>query len=580
MSLLQSSFMNIDNDGECASNTPIGAKIYKIERQIGEGKLRLLDNDGNPLVPTGIVESDSEVELVFDENASLRIPTSGKDENDKGYATYLASAPLLEQWDMCNAVVLNWILSSLSQDVYLGHVFSDNAGKVFGKNYKRHMIELMGHLEFDILTKLPNCTCDARTKLVDHVNYHLGWIIDSGANQHMTNSTKDMIDLVDVSDLKLTVGHLNETPTKITHVGNLKLNNDVILFNVLVVTEYTDLREGRVLGTGSEINGLYLFNMEYNKSATLVSPSVVDDTVEKEKLSPVVTTTEPYLPLPTQVTTSAGNALDKSSYANVTGMVRSMFNSSTGLFSFKFSFMDGLDAMLENGPWLIRDNPLIMRKWHPNENLLKEDVSTIPYWFKLYGVLVTAFREDGLSAIATKLAIIEIRADLELKDNIVAAMPKITKEGYYTCNIRVEYEWKPPRCACCKGFQLVSKNSTANTFGKKKNNSESTKDVSKSNPFEVLATVDNDVELGKLRFVDDDENTLVPTDIVDSDSEVEVVFDKNANLRLSKNGKDGSDKGYGTNSLLEQWRDSYLDNDDYDPYDDDIYKNHDISEHL
>ncbi|GJY30312.1 hypothetical protein Tco_0413807, partial [Tanacetum coccineum] len=30
-------------------------------------KLRLLDNDGNPLVPTGIVESDSEVEVVFDE---------------------------------------------------------------------------------------------------------------------------------------------------------------------------------------------------------------------------------------------------------------------------------------------------------------------------------------------------------------------------------------------------------------------------------------------------------------------------------------------------------------------------------
>ncbi|GJX64348.1 hypothetical protein Tco_0298691 [Tanacetum coccineum] len=60
-----SSFMYIDNDEECASNTPIGVKIDQIERQIGEGKLRLLDNDGNPLVPTGIIESDSEVELVF-----------------------------------------------------------------------------------------------------------------------------------------------------------------------------------------------------------------------------------------------------------------------------------------------------------------------------------------------------------------------------------------------------------------------------------------------------------------------------------------------------------------------------------
>ncbi|GJY25017.1 hypothetical protein Tco_0399743 [Tanacetum coccineum] len=58
-----SSFMNIDNDEEYASNTPIGAKINKIEQKIGEGKLRLLDNDRNSLVPTGIMESDSEVEL-------------------------------------------------------------------------------------------------------------------------------------------------------------------------------------------------------------------------------------------------------------------------------------------------------------------------------------------------------------------------------------------------------------------------------------------------------------------------------------------------------------------------------------
>nr|GFA03639.1 hypothetical protein [Tanacetum cinerariifolium] len=71
----ESSFMNIVNDEEFASNTPIGEK------------LRLLDNDGNPLVPTGIVKSDSEVKVVFDETANLRISTSGKDESDKGYGT-------------------------------------------------------------------------------------------------------------------------------------------------------------------------------------------------------------------------------------------------------------------------------------------------------------------------------------------------------------------------------------------------------------------------------------------------------------------------------------------------------------
>nr|GFC31086.1 hypothetical protein [Tanacetum cinerariifolium] len=47
---------------------------------------------------------------------------------------------------------------------------------------------------------------------------------------------------------------------------------------------------------------------------------------------------------------------------------------------------------------------------------------------------------------------IELRADVELKHNIVVAMPKIIVEGHYICNVRVEYEWKPPRCAFCKVF--------------------------------------------------------------------------------------------------------------------------------
>ncbi|GJX99159.1 putative reverse transcriptase domain-containing protein [Tanacetum coccineum] len=85
------------------------------------------------------------------------------------------------------------------------------------------------------------------------------------------------------------------------------------------------------------------------------------------------------------------------------GLVKSMLNSSTGIFSFQFSSMDGLDAMLENGPWFIRNNPLILKKWNPDVNLLTEDVHNVPVCGKLHGVLVTAFNEDGLSVIATKL---------------------------------------------------------------------------------------------------------------------------------------------------------------------------------
>nr|GEZ48183.1 ribonuclease H-like domain-containing protein [Tanacetum cinerariifolium] len=103
-----------------------------------------------------------------------------------------------------------------------------------------------------------------------------------------------MFDLTDVFELNLTVGHLNGTLAKITHVGNLRLNDNVVLFDVLVIPEYTvsllfmnnlikdikinvcfdetkcyiqDLKKEKVPGTGRESDGLYLFDTDCAKSA-------------------------------------------------------------------------------------------------------------------------------------------------------------------------------------------------------------------------------------------------------------------------------------------------------------------------
>ncbi|GKE62202.1 putative RNA-directed DNA polymerase [Tanacetum coccineum] len=155
----------------------------------------------------------------------------------------------------------------------------------------------------------------------------------------------------------------------------------------------------------------------------------------------------------------------------------------------EFSYVDGLDPMLENGSWFIRNNPLILKKWDPNVNLLIEDVVNAPVWVKLHGVPVTAFSEDGLSVIATKLdmssyarSMIELRADVELKDTIVLAMPKIIGKGFYTCTIQGEYEWKPSRCACCKVFGHIQdeclKNLGSNVAKKSKIPSQAPRGVS------------------------------------------------------------------------------------------------------
>ncbi|GJW90688.1 reverse transcriptase domain-containing protein [Tanacetum coccineum] len=114
---------------------------------------------------------------------------------------------------------------------------------------------------------------------------------------------------------------------------------------------------------------------------------------------------------------------------------------------------DGIDAMLENGPWLILNISFILNKWNQDVNLLKEVVGNVPIWVKFHGVPMTAFSEGRLSVIATKLgtplmldfyisdmcmrswgrssyarAMIELRADAKLKDTIMVAMPKLVDE--------------------------------------------------------------------------------------------------------------------------------------------------------
>ncbi|GKE82531.1 hypothetical protein Tco_1552531, partial [Tanacetum coccineum] len=138
--------------------------------------------------------------------------------------------------------------------------------------------------------------------------------------------------------------------------------------------------------------------------------------------------------------------------------------------------------------------------------------------------------EDDLSVIATKLGtplmldsytsdmciqswgrssyarvLIELRADVELKDYIVVAMPKITRVGHYTCNVRIKYEWKPPRSSLgwsgngfqtSKKYRHVPKKPNARSSGNKKKGVEPTIEVRNSNQFDVFNSVDNDVEFG------------------------------------------------------------------------------------
>ncbi|KAF5809887.1 hypothetical protein HanXRQr2_Chr04g0162741 [Helianthus annuus] len=158
------------------------------------------------------------------------------------------------------------------------------------------------------------------------------------------------------------------------------------------------------------------------------------------------------------------------------GLQKTLMNSN-GFFFFKFEDRKGMDAVLEGGPWMIRNKPMFLNLWSPINTLKKEEVKKVAVWVKLHDVPLVAYSDDGLSMLASKIgspvrldsytidmcndawgrssyarALIEISADQDLKETLTMAIPELDGNKYVTETIRVEYEWEPPRCAHCCVF--------------------------------------------------------------------------------------------------------------------------------
>nr|GEV42900.1 DNA helicase [Tanacetum cinerariifolium] len=314
----------------------------------------------------------------------------------------------------------------------------------------------------------------------------------------------------------------------------------------------------------------------------VASPAVTVKLVVKEKLSTSIDIgLGSYLPLPTQETTSASNAPGKSLYVNVTGKPSGKKVDFRALFTPRGNGIDvvvpveSIRAISERFVNIAYGFFLGKRvAYHIVANYVRntwEDVGIVPVWVKLYGVPVTTFSEDGLSVIATKLGT-PLMLDFYTSD---MCMQSRGREGYYTCDIRVEYEWKPPRCACCKIFGHVQEECPKNIA----------KEVSKSNPFEVLTSVENDVELGTSEgtlnlasqatnssgssFWNVDDNSLSITPIVKKIDKIEkLIIEEKVTLV--------DDEGKPLKRLLlreSMWTVSCENADyGYDTYDDDMYE--------
>ncbi|GJV69243.1 hypothetical protein Tco_1484752 [Tanacetum coccineum] len=98
-----------------------------------------------------------------------------------------------------------------------------------------------------------------------------GKIVDSGANHHKTYTDKELDNVIDISHLKIKLGHPNRTEAYISKIRNLRLSNGLTLYDVMVILKYCVtlisvhklIKENKVI-VAFDKNKCYFLNQDLN----------------------------------------------------------------------------------------------------------------------------------------------------------------------------------------------------------------------------------------------------------------------------------------------------------------------------
>ncbi|GJZ73589.1 zinc knuckle CX2CX4HX4C containing protein [Tanacetum coccineum] len=225
------------------------------------------------------------------------------------------------------------------------------------------------------------------------------------------------------------------------------------------------------------------------------------------------------------------------------GLTRLMMNSK-GFFFFKFDSTKGQEDVLKSGPWMIRNSPIILKKWTMNTRPYKEELTLISVGRRFMVCRFKYFQRMALVSLRLKL-----KADEALKDNITIGIPIPKGVGFTKETVRVEYEWKPPRCEQCFNIvkttwrpikQKVRFDSKSHGNSQKANNGNIVHSISKEKPSKAANVPSSSYTCGStknggLQYHSSASNihTSNPYDALDdmeSDEEVEVIYDETTNL--------------------------------------------------
>ncbi|GKC02083.1 zinc knuckle CX2CX4HX4C containing protein, partial [Tanacetum coccineum] len=204
-------------------------------------------------------------------------------------------------------------------------------------------------------------------------------------------------------------------------------------------------------------------NMEIKDENTLIIAISDEWILIKSRVKEKIETLKP--------TNSSNLTQDKKEYRN-----QRIVNQ--GLYYFNFKSQEGMNSVIENGPWMVENKPLFVRKWEPGLCMSKLDTSKVPLWVKIYDIPLEAWNVDGISRIASRIGVpiimdkittsicekpfgralyakvlVEVDAAKGLIDTVEIWYKSLGK----SMMLNVDYVWRPLVCEHCKTFGHLSR---------------------------------------------------------------------------------------------------------------------------
>ncbi|GKA81933.1 RNA-directed DNA polymerase, eukaryota, reverse transcriptase zinc-binding domain protein, partial [Tanacetum coccineum] len=206
--------------------------------------------------------------------------------------------------------------------------------------------------------------------------------------------------------------------------------------------------------------------------------------------------------------------------------IEDITKTNSGVFYFKFKSEDGMKKVLESGPWMVQNVPLVLNVWEPGIWLDKTEPSVIPIWVCVYNIPMELCNGNGIGKIMSGVGkpllmdnmtkerclkksgkldfarvLVEVSADDDLPSSLEISYPPIGNRPAKVDVLDVKYQWKPPLCTHCKTFG----HSTLSCKVRPRTEEE----VAAKNLKDALKIGKPDVEISGKKNVDDDGFTVV-----------------------------------------------------------------------